>query len=471
MKINPVILSGGSGTRLWPLSRTLNPKQFLTFFGKNSLFANTALRVKGFCDPIVICNQEHRFIAASEMQKIGKTAKSIILEPQGRNTAPAIAVAAFNVIENNPEDDIMLVMPSDHIIANEEEFLRVVKSAAKITKDHLVTFGITADHANTGYGYIKKSQKIATTDDSFLVEKFVEKPDQETAEKFVASGDYFFNSGIFLFKASKYLQELQKLAPEIYQNAQKSYQNAQKDLDFTRLDEEYFAKCPDISIDYAVMEKLANQDKIAVLELNAGWDDVGNFASIAKNTDKDQNGNNIIGDIELFDTKNCYINSQSGLTAAVGVENLVIINSKDVTLVANKNNAQDIKKLYQKIKEKSRPEISSHSKVLRPWGSFETMDEESGFKVKRITVKPGSALSLQMHHKRAEHWIVVNGTAVVTCEERVFELKKGESTFIPLGKKHRLENKTNELLEIVEVQTGSYLGEDDIVRFQDNYGR
>ncbi len=473
-KITPIILSGGSGTRLWPLSRTLNPKQFLSFFGDKTLFQDTVLRVANddaFSAPIVVCNEEHRFIAAENLQKINVKKQSIILEPTARNTAPAIAAAAFDVIKNfGEENDLMLVMASDHIIKASKQFIAVVKEAAKIADDYFITFGITPHEAHVGYGYIKKSEQIDSTQE-FLVEKFVEKPNKETAQNFLAEGCYLWNSGIFMFSASKYLAELKKLKPEIYENCKKSYEEAAQDLDFIRLNKENFEKCENISIDYAVMENLSQSKKIAVAELNVGWDDVGNFDSISNNLSKDENNNNIIGDVVSVDSSGSYINSQSGLVAAIGVKNLIIVNLKDVVLVADKSNAQDVKKVYEILKKQNRPECNSHTKVLRPWGSFEVLDDCKGFKVKRIVVKQGASLSLQMHHKRAEHWIVVRGNAIVTSGESEFELKKGESTFIPLGQKHRLENKGDELLEIIEVQTGDYLGEDDIVRFSDVYGR
>lgn len=472
-KITPIILSGGSGTRLWPLSRSLNPKQFLNIFGKKSLFLQTANRVKGedFNNPVIICNDDHRFLAASQLQEEGLSADSIILEPIGRNTAPAIAVAAFDVLSRQGEEnDIMLVMPSDHVIKDSDLFAKTVKKAANLAQKYLITFGIVAKSPHTGYGYIKKDSQIENSE-AFIVDKFVEKPNKELAEKFVASSEYFWNSGIFMFKASKYLEELKKLKPEIHENALKSYQESKKDLDFTRLDKKHFEKCEDISIDYAVMENLSKSSKVAVLGLDVGWDDVGNFDAVSKNQETDENGNNNIGDIISRDTKNCYINSQHGLIATIGIEDLIVVNSKDVVLVANKNNSQDVKKIYQELKKQNRSECQTHVKTLRPWGSYEVLDDCTGFKVKRIIVKSNSSLSLQMHHKRAEHWIVVKGRAWVISGKKEFELKKGESTFIPKEQKHRLENKYEEDLEIIEVQTGSYLGEDDIVRFEDIYGR
>ena len=490
-KIIPVILSGGSGTRLWPLSRALNPKQFLSFFGKNSLFQDTALRVKNadnFSAPLIICNGEHRFIAAENLATLGLKAQSIILEPIGRNTAPAVAVAALEVIKNfGSENDLMLVMPSDHIIKDEKGFIDAVKKATEIAQqNYLITFGIVPSRPETGYGYIKQGKKIDDFADSvipsagsvanasanaFLVEKFVEKPNKETAASFISQGGYSWNSGIFMMRASVYLEELKKLQPEIYESCEASYLKATQDLDFIRLDEKSFAKSPNISVDYAVMEKLASAGKIAMVPLSVGWDDVGNWDAIAQNSIQDENKNSFIGEVVALNSKNCYVNSQSGIVAALGLEDIVVVSLKDVVLVAHKSQAQDVKKVYETLRVSNREECNSHTKVLRPWGSFETLDEAAGFKVKRIVVKRGAALSLQMHHHRAEHWIVVKGSAVVTCEDREFVLNEGESTFIPLGKKHRLENKGTELLEIIEVQTGKYLGEDDIVRFSDIYGR
>jgi len=472
-KITPVILSGGSGTRLWPVSRSLNPKQFLDFFGENSLFQQTALRAKNsddFHEPIIICNNEHRFTAAEELQKIKIEPKSIILEPTGKNTAPAIAVAALDVISNNKKnDDVILVMPSDHIIRDTKKFITHVKKALEVMQDdYLVTFGIVPDKAETGYGYIKQGKHLDGVKDIFSVEKFIEKPDKETAEKFVKSGDYLWNSGIFMFRASSYLEVLQKLQNEIFLHCCKSYGEAVRDLDFIRLSAENFEKCQNISIDYAVMEKA---EKVAVIPINVGWSDVGSWNTVAELAPQDENKNSLIGDVTALKTKNCYINAHDKLVGTIGVENLIIIALKDAVLIANKNNAQDVKELFETLKKQKRDECNSHTKVLRPWGSFETIDISDRFKVKRITVKPKSSLSLQMHNHRAEHWVVVKGTAHVTCGTKEFTLTEDESTYIPVGKKHRLENQGQIPLEIIEVQTGGYLGEDDIIRFSDIYGR
>ncbi len=471
MKITPVILSGGSGTRLWPLSRSLNPKQFLNLVDEYSLFQKSALRTKDsvlFNSPLVICNNEHRFIAAEELQKINITPKAIILEPIGRNTAPAIAVAALNAIENQ-NDDLILVMPSDHVIKDEADFIKNVQAASNAAaQGYLITFGIVPNCPETGYGYIKRSAKLENFADIFAVEKFIEKPKKEVAEEFVKDGGYFWNSGIFMFRASVYLEILRELANDIFINCCNAYNKSVRDLDFVRLFAEDFEKCQNISIDYAVMEKAA---KVAVMPINVGWSDVGNWQALSEISAKDENGNNIIGDVVTLKTNDCYINSRHNLVTTIGVKDLIIISLKDATLIANKNNAQDVKEMFEILKKHKRSECDSHTKVLRPWGSFETIDLADRFKVKRITVHPKASLSLQMHNHRAEHWVVVKGTAHVTCGTEEFVLTEDQSTYIPVGKKHRLENKGIIPLEIIEVQTGNYLGEDDIIRFSDIYGR
>ncbi len=472
-KITPVILSGGSGTRLWPVSRSLNPKQFLDFFGEHSLFQRTALRTKNsddFHDPIIICNNEHRFMAAEELQKIKINPRAIILEHVGKNTAPAITVAALEIISNNKKnDDVILVMPSDHIIRDEKKFISHVKKAMEVMEDdYLVTFGIVPNKAETGYGYIKQGEKLDGIDDIFAVEKFIEKPKKELAENFVKNGGYLWNSGIFMFRASSYLEALRKFQNEIFINCCGSYSKAVRDLDFVRLFAEDFEKCQNISVDYAIMERA---EKVAVIPIDVDWSDVGSWTSVAELSPQDENKNSLIGDVSALKTKNCYIHSQNKLVGTIGVENLIVIVLKDVVLIANKNNAQDVKELFETLKKQKREECNSHAKVLRPWGSFETIDVADRFKVKRITVKPKASLSLQMHNHRSEHWVVVKGTAHVTCGNKEFTLTEDESTYIPVGKKHRLENQGQIPLEIIEVQTGGYLGEDDIIRFSDIYGR
>jgi len=471
-KITPVILSGGSGTRLWPLSRQSYPKQFLKFFDENTLFQNTVLRVSDheiFNQPIILCNNEHRFMVANDLQKINIKPSSIILEPVARNTAPAIVIAALNILKNNKkDDDFMLVMPSDHLIEDVKTFIKNINQAKQATVDgNLVTFGIIPNSPETGYGYIKASEKT-NFDNVFKVSKFVEKPDQKTAKNYLKSKEYFWNSGMFFFKASDLLSELEKHSPEILQSCIKSYQNATNDLDFIRLEEDPFAKCANISIDYALMEKSQN---IYVVPINVGWSDIGSWQSIASHSKLDENSNSIKGDVKIYDSQNCYINSQNGLVAAIGVEDLIIINLKDVTLVANKNKSQDVKKLFEVLLQEQRQECFNHIKSYRPWGSYEQIDLGKKFKVKRISVKAGASLSLQMHNHRAEHWVVAKGQAHVTNGDQEFILHENQSTYIPTGKKHRLENKTQDILEVIEVQTGDYLGEDDIIRFSDIYGR
>lgn len=473
MKITPTILSGGSGTRLWPVSRSLNPKQFLDFFGEYSLFQKTVLRTKNSVDfykPIIVCNNGHRFTAAEELQKIEIEAQSIILEPAAKNTAPAIAIAALEIIANNSKkDDLMLVMPSDHIIKDENQFIYWMKKAANLAKeDYLVTFGVFPNKPETGYGYIKQGKKLDEFEEGFEVEKFVEKPSEEIAKEFLKSGKYLWNSGIFLFRASSYLENLQKLQSESFISCCNSHNKSVRDLDFIRLFAEDFEKCANISVDYAIMEKAK---KVAVMPVDIGWCDVGSWQAVSEITPKDANQNSLIGDVAAKKTNNCYINSRHHLVATIGVENLIIIALKDVVLIANKNCSQDVKELFENLKKQKREECNSHKKVLRPWGSFENIDIGDRFKVKKIIVNPKASLSLQMHNHRAEHWIVFKGTANVTCGNKEFVLTEDESTYIPIGKKHRLENKGQIPLELVEVQTGSYLGEDDIIRFSDIYGR
>jgi len=475
----PVVLSGGSGSRLWPLSRELNPKQFLPLVGENSMLQETLLRlcndkktspIDSTTAPVVVCNNEHRFLAAEQLRKIGYENPSIILEPIGRNTAPAIAVAALHLIsQKNNEDPIMLVLPADHVIENIDQFHKTLTHAVELAKKgKLVTFGIVADSPETGYGYIQQGNSVNHSCPAYEIQKFVEKPDGNTAQQYLDSGDYLWNSGMFLFKCSVYLEQLKQLQPEMSQYCQQAINKSSTDNDFIRLDEKSFNDCPADSIDYAVMEK-TNQG--VVIPLDAQWSDVGAWDALWDIGDKNEQGNVCSGDILLNDVENSYIHSEYRLTAAIGMKNCIIIETADAILVADKSKAQEVKTIVQQLKAQKRDEAMLHQRVYRPWGSYETLDEESRFKVKRIIVNPGATLSLQMHHHRAEHWVVVKGTAKVTNGEKEMILSEDQSTYIPLGTQHRLENPGNIPLEIIEIQSGSYLGEDDIVRFSDEYGR
>ena len=468
--ITPVILSGGSGTRLWPISRQSNPKQFSNFFGEKSLFQKTILRFKNnknFANPIIVCNNEHRFIVASQLQEIGVIPQKIILEPFARNTASAIASASHFLEKSSSQ--IILALPSDHLILDEKNFIEQIISAKKMAQEnYLITFGITPSYAETGYGYIEKSEALNAEKTIFKVAKFIEKPDKSKAEEFITQNNFYWNSGIFLFESKNYLQNLEKFEKNIFIHSKNAVDLAKQDLDFTRLDADEFAKCSNISIDYAVMEKAQN---IAVMPLNIDWKDVGSWNAIDNLSLQDANKNSFHGEVVALKTNNCYIHSSQQLVATIGIENLIIVTTKDAILIANKNNSQDVKELFEKLKKNNSKYCDENPTTLRPWGSFEIIDFGKNFKVKKIIVKPFCALSLQKHQHRSEHWVVVKGTAHVTCEDREFILNENESTFIPLGKKHRLENKNNGLLEIIEIQTGNYLGEDDIFRFNDNYGR
>ena len=462
----PVVLSGGSGTRLWPLSRSQYPKQFLPLVSENTMLQETLNRLNGLHDlasPIVVCNENHRFMVAEQLREIDIKPSAIILEPIGRNTAPAVALSALAA---KSPDDILLILPADHVIKNVEAFQKAVLIAENLAKqDFLVTFGTIPTHAETGYGYIKSTQ---TTGETFPVECFVEKPDLETATEYVKSGDYFWNSGMFAFKAGVYLHELEKFNPEMLAVCKSAFENAKTDFDFVRLSSELFAKCPSDSIDYAVMEKT---ERAMVVPLNANWNDVGSWSALWEVGEKDESGNIIRGDVLTVDCENSYIHSEKKLISAIGVEDLVIIETDDAVMIAPKNRVQDVKLIVDKLKKENRPEADLHQKVYRPWGSYDAVDNGERHKTKRIIVKPGAKLSLQMHHHRAEHWVVVKGTALVTKGDEQILLTENQSTFIPLGVAHRLENPGVIPLEIVEVQSGSYLGEDDIVRFSDNYGR
>lgn len=463
--ILPVILSGGSGTRLWPLSRESYPKQFLPLTGEDSLLQATWKRVATLttCRPIVVGNVDHRFMIAEQLREAGVTPASILLEPVGRNTAPAIAVAALEATITG-EDALLLVLPSDHLIQQVEAFHAAVRAAtAAAEAGQLVTFGVVPTSPETGYGYIKATEGSGAR----AVERFVEKPDLATAQDYVASGQYFWNSGMFLIRASRYLEELERLAPDMLAACRDALTKARRDEDFVRLDTEAFAGCPADSIDYAVMEHTPHA---AVVPLDAGWSDVGSWGALWEVSPKDAQGNAHRGDVIAIDCRNTYAHGQRLITL-IGLEDVVVVETDDALLVGRRDQLQKVKDLVGTLKSDGRSHAVWHRKVYRPWGAYDSIDSGERFQVKRITVKPGGSLSLQMHHHRAEHWIVVSGTARVTRGEEVLLLTENQSTYIPLGVMHRLENPGKLPLEMIEVQSGSYLGEDDIVRFEDVYGR
>ena len=464
----PVIIAGGSGTRLWPLSRSLYPKQFLPLSSEYSMLQETLLRLEGLSalSPITICNEEHRFIVAEQLRSIDRSG-SIILEPSGRNTAPAIALAAqVTSMLMNLEDPVLLVLPADHIIKNHAELTTTIAKALPLAEQgSLVTFGIAPRMAHTGYGYIQRGEQRGN---GYQVQKFVEKPAQEIAQAYIEAGDYYWNSGMFLFKASRYLEELEAYRPDIYSACMTALENSSEDLDFIRVNKEAFLRCPEESIDYAVMEKT---EHAVVVPLDAGWDDIGSWSAVWEIGEHDQNGNATRGDTILHDSKDCLLYGGERLITAVGLENIVVVDTKDAVLVADKHKVQEVKKVVEHLKAEGRSEFKLHREVFRPWGSYDSIEQGERYQVKRITVQPGQKLSLQMHHHRAEHWIVVSGTAKVTNGDQEIILSENQSTYIPLGTLHRLENPGKIPLEIIEVQSGSYLGEDDIVRFEDSYGR
>lgn len=468
--LTPVILSGGSGTRLWPLSRKLHPKQLLPLLNETSLLQDTIKRLHGLKDiaqTMVICNEEYRFMVAEQVHATGIGKNSIILEPIGRNTAPAIALAAFNALQTD-EEAVLLVLPADHDIKNITEFHKAIEiGLQQALNDQFVTYGIVPSSPETGYGYIKSVDSVGVNEVS-KIDQFVEKPDLETATKYVNEGGYYWNSGMFMFKASAYLNALQEFAPEIYNTCQKAMAAAKRDMDFIRVGIEEFKQCPSDSIDYAVMEKVHNA---VVIPVDIGWSDVGSWSALHEIGMQDENNNILIGDTKCVSTKSSYVRAEHKLVTTLGVEDLIIIDTDDALLVAHKNHVQDIKIIVESLAGEERQEVVLHKRVCRPWGCYQGIDHSDRFQAKRITVNPGAVLSLQLHHHRAEHWIVVNGTAKVTKGDDVFILSENESTYIPLGTKHRLENIGKIPLELIEVQTGSYLGEDDIVRFDDVYGR
>lgn len=467
----PVILSGGSGTRLWPLSRELYPKQLLPLAGKQTMLQETICRLAPIDDcgkAIVVCNEAHRFMVAEQLRQVSCSA-TIILEPEGKNTAPALAVAALQALHDN-DDPLLLVLPADHVISDPAALIFAINSGKKYAQmGTLLTFGIVPSQPEIGYGYIKGGNELGPQGSGvFPVERFVEKPDLATATTYVDSGDYFWNSGMFLLSASRYLEELEKFSPEMVAACRKAWRNGQKDLDFYRLDAQAFSSSPADSIDYAVMEKTS---AAAVIPMDAGWNDVGSWSALWEIGQQDKDGNVIHGDILTSDTTNSFLYSSSRLLATIGLDNHVVVETPDAVLVAPKDRVQEVKAIVENLKAAHRSEITTHKQVNRPWGSYECVDMAERYQVKRITVLPGAKLSLQKHHHRAEHWIVVRGTARITRGEEVFSLTENQSTYIPLGEQHRLENPGKISLELIEVQSGSYLGEDDIVRFEDTYGR
>jgi mannose-1-phosphate guanylyltransferase / mannose-6-phosphate isomerase len=487
--ILPVILSGGSGTRLWPLSRELYPKQLLPLVDERTMIQNTIMRLEGISDmgsPLVVCNESHRFMVAEQLRLINARPSSIILEPVGRNTAPAVAISALQAMKGD-RDPVLLVLPADHVIKDTAAFHRAVTEGARLAKgSSLITFGIVPDKPETGYGYIRKGKQIKDTPEAkargkepsakskkaliaaFNVDRFEEKPDLAKAKKFISTGEYLWNSGMFMFRASRYLEELRSFAPDILAVCQKAWKGATRDLDFTRLDSDAFTGCRSDSIDYAVMEKT---DSAVVIPLDAGWNDIGSWSALWEVLTKDKAGNAVSGDVITEDVSNSFVYAGSRLVTAIGVNNHIIIETADAVLVADKHKAQKVKEIVKHLKARNRDEALLHRRVNRPWGAYECIDCAERFQVKRITVNPGASLSLQRHHHRAEHWIVVRGTARITKGDEVITITENESTYIPLGTMHRLENPGKIPLELIEVQSGSYLGEDDIERFDDNYGR
>ncbi|HOZ25325.1 MAG TPA: mannose-1-phosphate guanylyltransferase/mannose-6-phosphate isomerase [Thermomonas sp.] len=469
-KLQPVLLSGGSGTRLWPLSREAYPKQFLPLAGDDTMLQATWLRVAALADaahalnrPIVVAGEDHRFLVAEQLRQIGAPVPAILLEPIGRNTAPAIAAAALQAMAAG-DDPLLLVLPSDHVVRDADAFRNAVRVAMPAAEaGALVTFGIVPNAPETGFGYIQ----AAAGDGVRKVLRFVEKPDAATAQSYLGAGGYFWNSGMFLLRASRYLEELQRFRPEIVDAVRAAFEGAARDGDFIRLDKQAFSSCPSDSIDYAVMEKT---DAAMVLPVDIGWNDVGSWSALWDVSEQDGDGNAHHGDVIAIDSRNSYAYAQR-LVALVGVDDLVVVETDDAVLVARKDKVQQVKDVVATLKSQQRTQAALHREVHRPWGSYDSVDAGDGFQVKRIKVKPGARLSLQSHTRRAEHWIVVRGVARVTRDNDVFELFANQSTYIPIGAKHRLENPGAEILELIEVQSGDYLGEDDIVRYEDVYGR
>jgi len=482
MYVQPVILAGGSGTRLWPLSRSTHPKQFLPLLDGSTLLDSTLARLKGYgrgetiLSPLVISNKESRFFVAEHFRKAGIDDGQIILEPCGRNTAPALTLAALHILETG-SDAVMFVSPSDHIVTDNPAFKESSEAAIQHALDgHIVTMGILPSYPETGFGYIKlgKSVHHADSDLVYYLNHFVEKPDLDTAQSYIDTGNYLWNSGMFILKASVWIENIKLFQPEILKQCQLAYQALQIDGYFCWIDEKAFSQCPSDSIDYTVMEKLTNSESPKhpiVVKLDAGWSDVGSWSTFWDVQDKDGSGNVLKGDALALDTRDSLIFSSSRLVSTVGVDNLIVVETKDAVLIVDKDKTQDVKAVIEHLQQADREELNYHREVHRPWGTYDTVDTGYRFMVKRIVVKPGASLSLQMHHHRAEHWIVVKGTAKVTRGDEVFLLSENESTYISIGQKHRLENPGNIPLEIIEVQSGAYLNEDDIVRFEDAYNR
>jgi mannose-1-phosphate guanylyltransferase/mannose-6-phosphate isomerase len=468
--LHPVILSGGSGSRLWPLSRQNQPKQFLSLIGERSLFQETLRRaaaLPGARPAVTVCSEDHRFMVGEQLQALGLPSGGILLEPVARNTAPAIAVAALHLVASDP-DAVMVVLPADHLIEDEAAFrAAIVRAIGLAEAGWLVTFGIEPDAPETGYGYIARGEALGEA--GFTVARFIEKPDLETAKGYLAAGGYSWNSGMFVFAAARYLEELARHAPAMHAAALAAYADAQRDLDFLRIGKDAFAASPSDSIDYAVMEKT---DRAAVVPVSCGWSDIGSWSSLWAASPRDADGNRHEGDVISIDTRDSLVRaSERRLVATIGVEDLVVVDTPDATLIARKDRVQDVKAIVDRLKAAGRQEHLFHRKVYRPWGWYDSIDMGPRFQVKRLVLKPGAVLSLQKHQHRAEHWVVVSGVAEVTCDERVFELHENESTYIPLGSVHRLRNRSDAPVEIIEVQSGAYLGEDDIVRLEDVYGR
>jgi len=466
--LTPVLLSGGVGSRLWPVSRETHPKQFLPLVGELSMLQETLQRTTDVEEaaPLIVCNEEHRFMVAEQLRQVGLDSGGLILEPEGRNTAPAVALAAIQAMQSDP-GSILLVLPADHVVQDPRAFVDAVGTALPLARQgRLMTFGVVPSGPETGYGYIKCGAELDT--DLYELERFVEKPDAASAQAYVDSGSYLWNSGMFLLRAATYLEELEKHNSQMVRACRDAMAGAQRDLDFIRPDPALFAACPADSIDYAVMEKTARG---GVVSLDCGWSDVGAWSALWDVAARDEQGNAAKGDVVLDNCSDSYVRSESRLVAATGVDNLVVVETADAVLVADRGRVQDVKRIVSRLKAENRPEVTLHRKVYRPWGSYESLVVSNRFQVKRIVVHPGQRLSLQKHHHRAEHWVVVHGTAEVTCEDRTFMLAEDESTYIPLGHKHRLANPGRIPLELIEIQSGAYLGEDDIVRYDDEYGR